>query len=117
MVSHNEINRHFADLKREQEHLDFRAEKLCGRVLEHFNDYLRDRVNAGLPEGYGVHEADSILWSPSTKKYSVYTGNYFTPNGDFDGPLEIEKVVMELCEQYEKYAPWIDIRFGFELSK
>ncbi|MDO8517062.1 MAG: hypothetical protein Q7S33_02960 [Nanoarchaeota archaeon] len=111
-----ELNKKYENLSLEYGIFKQKTEELIPLVVSHFNDYLDEVINPALPKGYSIVKSTSASFSEG--RFIIYTGVYKTPSGLNNGPLEIERIVIDLMQQYEKNNPWVDrISEGFNISK
>ncbi len=106
----------FKDLEDARHNVDKIAQELIPIVLADFNQYIDEKINPLLPEGYSLKK--STFAKPNGGRF-IIDGECFQKDGeDIEAPTSYERDVMDLCRQYVKNKPLIErVDLGFSLKR
>ena len=107
----------FHQLREKQKQFLKEVEEVEPFVLEHFNNYIRDKINPALPNGNSLPYSTTCFLEQGG--FKIHTSSFLkTPHGNFNGPVEYERIIMDLVKEYEKKTPWVSwVGLCFHLSK
>ncbi|MFA5175979.1 MAG: hypothetical protein WC413_01825 [Candidatus Nanoarchaeia archaeon] len=115
-----EIKKEFALIQKKELEVKEAAKKLEPKVLEHFNQYVRNVINPILPEGHFFEDSKEIHFY---RGYVINLGGVVTPNGIRSRHNYLPNgceyhPIMDLCYKYTDNHPWMErIEFSFALGK